>query len=75
MGHGRFGALDPLSLSQLQVWSERPFSERGEYGLMGQGIAGIEKLTNEGLFFPKNLRCIGSVCADHPYTAICPIAT
>lgn len=27
-----------------QVWSERPFAERNEYGLMGQAIRGIESL-------------------------------
>ena len=26
----------------FQVWAERPFTERDEYGLMGQAIQGVE---------------------------------
>ena len=30
-----------------QVWAERPFTERDEYGLMGQAIQGIELMYNQ----------------------------
>ena len=45
----------PLPTHPLQVWSERPFTERDESGLMGQAIKGVEKLYAEGLFFPEEI--------------------
>ena len=56
-----------------KVWSERPFIERNEYGLMGQAIKGIEKLYEDASFSDGCAKSALDVVISRPLLSTCRV--